>query len=52
MELLPFPDRDEESKDPDIARAERRLWGRIDAALQDYSHEVMMIMNSRGDASN
>ena len=47
MDLLPFPDRDEESSDPDIAKAERKLWCRIDAALQDYSQEVMMIMNSR-----
>jgi hypothetical protein len=52
MELLPLPDRDEESKDPDIAQAERTLWGRIDAALQNYSHEVMMIMNSRSTAAN
>jgi hypothetical protein len=52
MELLPLPDRDEESKDPAIAQAERRLWGRIDVALQDYSQEVMMIFDSKSTAAN
>lgn len=46
-QLLPFPDRDATSKDPDIARAEQRLWSRIDAALQEYSHDVIMILNRR-----
>ena len=51
-ELLPLPDRGEKSMDPDIAKAERRLWRRIDDALRDYSHEVMEIMNSRSTDSN
>ena len=41
--LLPFPSRDTESIDPDIAAAERRLWDKIDLALDEYSGEVMMI---------
>jgi hypothetical protein len=45
--LLPFPDRDEESMDPDIARAERKLWNGIDAVLQEYSREVMLIMRAK-----
>lgn len=45
--LLPFPDRDMESVDPDIAQAERGLWDKIDLALQEYSEEVMMIMKSK-----
>ncbi len=47
LELLPFPDRDEESKNPEIAKAERLLWSRIDAALQDYSEEVLRIQSTR-----
>jgi hypothetical protein len=47
---LPLPDRDVESNDPEIARAERCLWNRIDAALQDYSYQVMTIVNSRRKA--
>jgi len=46
--ILPFPDREEQSKDPDIAQAEKRLWSRIDAALKDYSQEVMKIVQSKG----
>ena len=42
--LLPLPDRDVESLDPNIAKAERKLWNRIDAALHEYSREVMLIM--------
>jgi hypothetical protein len=46
--LLPLPSRDVESVDPEIARAERRLWGKIDLALHEYSQEIMMIMQSKG----
>jgi hypothetical protein len=45
--LLPFPSRDVESMDPDIAQAERRLWEKIDIALQEYSEEVMIIMKAK-----
>jgi hypothetical protein len=45
--LLPLPARDEESMDPDIARAERNLWNRIDGALQEYSREVTLIMRAK-----
>jgi hypothetical protein len=48
--LLPLPDRDEGSRDPDIARAERKLWNRIDAALHEYSQEVKMIVVSKRTA--
>ena len=47
LEILPLPDREEESSDPDIAKAERLLWGRIDSALQEYSEEVLRIRKSR-----
>ena len=50
--LLPLPDREEESRDPDIARAERKLWGRIDEALEEYSREVMLILESKKQTSN
>ncbi|KAL7573827.1 hypothetical protein ACA910_012406 [Epithemia clementina (nom. ined.)] len=39
--IIPFPDRDEESSDPVIAQAERKLWDSIDKALEEYSREVM-----------
>ena len=52
MGTLPLPDRDVESSDPEIAKVERRLWNRIDAALQDYSYQVMTIVNSRRHAAN
>jgi hypothetical protein len=52
MGTLPLPDRDVESSDPEIAEAERCLWTRIDAALQDYSFQVMTIVNSRRNAKN
>lgn len=45
--ILPFPSRDVESTDPDIARAESRLWDKIDLALQEYSAEVVIIMKSK-----
>ena len=41
--LLPFPSRDTESVDPEIAAAERRLWDKIDLALHEYSGEVINI---------
>jgi hypothetical protein len=48
--LLPLPSRDEASSDPEIAEAERELWDKIDAALEEYSHKVLMIQeNRRGD---
>ena len=45
--VIPFPDREEESEDPDIARAERKLWHSIDAALDEYSREVLAIQAKR-----
>jgi hypothetical protein len=45
--MLPLPSRDGGSKDPDIARAERNLWNSMDAALQEYSREVMIIMQAK-----
>lgn len=36
-----LPVRDEESSDPVIARAERKLWTAIDKALAEYSREVL-----------
>ena len=41
--LLPFPSRDNPSQDAMIARAEKKLWNRIDAALKEYSKEVLEI---------
>lgn len=52
IETLPLPDRDTSSNDPEIAAAEQRLWSRIDEALQEYSCQVMTIVNSRRNASN
>jgi hypothetical protein len=49
--LLPFPDRDCESLDPNIAQAERNLWAKIDAALKEYSEEIMMIMKAKETGS-
>jgi len=45
--LLPLPSRDETSSDPEIARVEQKLWERIDAALEEYSNEVLSIQESR-----
>jgi hypothetical protein len=45
--LLPIPSRDVQSMDPEVAEAERRLWEKIDNALQEYSEEVMTIMKSK-----
>ena len=45
--MLPFPDRDEESEDPEIARAESKLWLTIDTALEEYSREVLAIQARR-----
>lgn len=45
--MLPFPCRDEESSDPDIAAAEQRLWASIDDALDEYSREVLEIEERR-----
>lgn len=45
--LLPLPSRDEFSADPDIARAEERLWRAIDNALEEYSREVIAIRSKR-----
>ncbi|KAG7364401.1 hypothetical protein IV203_037603 [Nitzschia inconspicua] len=47
--LLPLPSRQAESLDPDIAQAEKRLWDKIDAALKEYSEEVMIIRKSKND---
>lgn len=52
VETLPLPDRDDESSDPEIAKAERQLWSRIDQALQDYSYQVMTIVKSRQTKKN
>lgn len=45
--LLPLPSRDEGSMDPEIALAEKRLWDRMDLALQEYSREVMEIKSRK-----
>jgi len=45
--MLAIPDRDEESSDPEIARAERKLWHAIDTALEEYSREVIKIQARR-----
>jgi hypothetical protein len=45
--LLPLPSREAESLDPDIAQAEKRLWDKIDAALKEYSEEVMKIRKAK-----
>jgi hypothetical protein len=50
--FLPFPSRDVESADPDIALAESRLWDKIDLALQEYSADVVMIMKSKKHIGN
>ncbi|KAL3895876.1 MAG: hypothetical protein SGARI_007320 [Bacillariaceae sp.] len=49
--LLPFPDRDRESSDPNIAQAERNLWNKIDTALQEYSEEIFLIMKAKESGS-
>jgi len=45
--VLPFPCREEESSDPEIAAAEQRLWGAIDLALEEYSRQVLAIQSAR-----
>jgi hypothetical protein len=45
--ILPIPSRDGESDDPEIARAENRLWEAIDRALETYSREVLEIQARR-----
>lgn len=51
-QILPLPPRDQSSTDPDLAKAERRLWSRIDSALEDYSNEVVAIMRRKRTQSN
>ena len=51
-QILPLPPRDQSSTDPDLAKAERRLWSRIDSALEDYSNEVVAIMRRKRTRSN
>jgi hypothetical protein len=41
--LLPLPSREAESDDPHIAQAEQKLWDTIDAALENYSREILAI---------
>ncbi|CAJ1930460.1 unnamed protein product [Cylindrotheca closterium] len=46
--VVALPSRERgQSNDPEIARAEKRLWKRIDDALHDYSEEVMKILQKR-----
>ena len=45
--LLPLPSKDSESKDSDIAAAEKRLWDKIDLALHEYSGEVVAIKKKK-----
>lgn len=45
--LLPLPSRDESSSDPEVAKAERELWDKIDAALEEYSNKVLLIQERR-----
>ncbi|KAL3942448.1 MAG: hypothetical protein SGBAC_003371 [Bacillariaceae sp.] len=47
-QAVALPSRDRgESDDPEIAKAEKKLWKRIDNALQDYSEEILKIMQRR-----
>jgi hypothetical protein len=41
--LLTLPSRDEVNENPDLARAEQKLWCAIDKALVEYSAEVLAI---------
>jgi hypothetical protein len=41
--MLPLPSREVESLDPEIAKAEKRLWEKIDSALKEYSEQVIGI---------
>ena len=43
-----FPVRGEASSDPDIARARERLWNAMDAALAEYSNDVMEFIECEG----
>jgi hypothetical protein len=45
VEVVAIPVRGEVSSNPDIARAQERLWKAMDAALCEYSDEVMRIIN-------
>jgi hypothetical protein len=46
-QLVVMPSRDQASEDPDIARAEQKLWRRIDEALKDYSQQVLEVLRDR-----
>jgi hypothetical protein len=45
--VLPITSRVDSSSDPDIARAEIKLWATIDRALEVYSEEVLVIQAAR-----
>jgi hypothetical protein len=45
--VLPLPSREEESSDPEFARAEQKLWSVIDDALEEYSRDILAIQTSR-----
>jgi hypothetical protein len=45
--VLPLPSREEESSDPEFARAEQKLWGAIDHALEEYSRDLLSIQTAR-----
>jgi hypothetical protein len=47
QEVLPFPNREEGSDDPDIAAAEATLWAAIDVALETYALQVIRIREAR-----
>jgi len=48
LPLFALPSRERgQSNDPEIAQAEKKLWKRIDDALQDYSEEVLQILQRR-----
>jgi hypothetical protein len=52
--LMALPSRDEVNEDPDLARAEHKLWSTIDQALAEYSAEVIAIRErkERGGVKN
>ena len=52
QEILPIPDREDSSSDPEIAQAERKLWDSIDEALKDYSQEVFYILQKKKQAKD
>ena len=45
--VLPLPSREDASSDPEIAVAEEKLWKAFDAALAEYSAEILAIQARR-----